>query len=100
MRRGGSPGPGRSSWSDAVESTTDSRHEAVSHAPAVSLDQAWRGMLDKTEAYASDCLTLAHSHADQDLTVWNISLASMNAASGAWNTAVAATRAGAHPSAG
>ncbi len=57
-------------------------------------------MLAQTETYASECLTLARSHADQDLTAWNNSLVSMNTASGAWNTAVAATRAGAHPSTG
>jgi hypothetical protein len=74
--------------------------QAIAPAPATSLQHAWAGMLAGTATYASNCLTLAHSHANQDLTAWNNSLASMNQASGVWNTAVNATRNGPHSSVG
>ena len=70
--------------------------QAIRHAPAVSLEQAWAGMLARTATYASDCLTLARTHGSPDLTTWNNSLTSMNQASGVWNTAVTATRNGPH----
>jgi hypothetical protein len=66
----------------------------IAHAPAAGLDQAWEAMLTETETYASDCRVLARTHAQQDLTTWNNSLVAMNQASGAWNTAVSATRNG------
>jgi hypothetical protein len=72
----------------------------IAHAPSTSLDQAWETMLTQTVTYASDCITLARSHAQSDLTTWNNSLVAMNQASRAWNTQVNATRYGANPSEG
>jgi hypothetical protein len=68
--------------------------QSISHAPSSELDAAWHGMVAQTKAYASDCLTLARTHATADLTTWNNSLAVMNTANGAFNNAVATVRNG------
>jgi hypothetical protein len=66
--------------------------QSVPAAPSSSLTAAWAGMISKTKAYASQCVTLTHTHSNADLLTWRTSLAVMNSANGKFNTAVAAVR--------
>jgi hypothetical protein len=72
----------------------------IPHSPSAAVDGAWEAMLTETETYASDCLTLVRTGSGRDLNTWNNSLTAMNQASGAWNTVVAAVRAGGSGSSG
>jgi hypothetical protein len=57
-------------------------------APTVTLQDAWIGMLGATEAYANECIQVARSQSNADLTVWKNGLKSMNAANQTWNSEV------------
>jgi hypothetical protein len=61
----------------------------ISRAPSAALDQAWRAMVAQTKQYASDCLTLTHTHSNTDLSTWNNSLKTMDTANAAFNAQVA-----------
>lgn len=61
----------------------------ISRAPSAALDQAWRAMVVQTKKYATDCLTLTHTHSNTDLSTWNNSLKSMDTANAAFNAQVA-----------
>lgn len=66
--------------------------EGLPTAPSAQLDQAWKAMAAQTKAYADDCLTLARTHANTDLTAWQDSLKLMNTANASLNTVVDAVR--------
>ena len=61
-------------------------------APTARLDQAWLAMTAGTEQYAVDCLALARTGSSADLTTWQNSLRSMDAANASLNTVVGAIR--------
>jgi hypothetical protein len=64
----------------------------VQKAPTASLAAAWTGMTDRTRIYANDCLALARTHSNADLTRWNTSLDAMDSANAALNADVDAVR--------
>jgi len=61
----------------------------ISRAPSAALDQAWRAMVAQTKQYATDCLTLTHTHSNTELSTWNNSLKTMDTANAAFNAQVA-----------
>ena len=64
----------------------------VPPAPTSSLEASWKGMVTETVAYADDCLTLARTQSNADLTRWDDSLKAMDSANSTLNAAVAAVR--------
>jgi hypothetical protein len=57
-------------------------------------------MLGATETYAHECIQVARSQSNSDLTVWKNGLKSMNAANQTWNSAVGKVHDGSSSSSG
>ncbi len=64
----------------------------VPRAPTAALESAWRAMVSATASYASRCMDLVRSRSPGDLSAWQNTLKTMNAASATWNSVVNAAR--------